>query len=526
MAVAPVFTRAILRTVSAKAAMSSSPCAAPASEKVRPEGQASASRLLVLQPTDFLDFTAAGCTQRLLLTNPSAGFTAFAVQTNARTEFVVKPSLGVLRAGTSREVEVVWLPSERAQPEEGALFRVLGTAVDSLLPPQWEQLLQQSPKPPLFEAQLRARVPCSAAAAPRLGPALLRLEPSDALEFQDAGLPADLWLTNASQGTVAFRASASSPERYLLRPEAGTLEPGCSQRLGVTLRFSPSARPLETDRFLVQAQPASAEPLTWDAAEEPVWQTELRASCPEASEESSSPEPVAVLPAAALGDLSHGVLNFSDDSSGGARSAGCRGVVRTLSFRNRSTGFLAWQVRTNAQREYIVRPSSGTLPPACTVEMSVEQRLLPREAGPVDHRLLVRCCPVPAPDFVSWDKWITDLPKEAMQETEVVLLQPEDALTPPTASSPRWHEARVDIDDDSVSQLCWAPFVENVEVAQALGAERSNAWISDMKENMVELVRVCQHFSAIAPGPARQSQRVGDGIERGTGLRLPWVAAS
>lgn len=88
-----------------------------------------------------------------------------------------------------------------------------------------------------------------------------------------------------------------------------------------------------------------------------------------------------------------------------------------LKFTNKSTGFVAFKVKTTAPKSYIVRPSAGVLKAGQTAEVQI---ILQPQGGDVQanqHRFLVQAVPTTSATLPSRDEW-TELQnkKETIQE--------------------------------------------------------------------------------------------------------------
>mmetsp|Transcript_139181 Transcript_139181/g.259549 ORF Transcript_139181/g.259549 Transcript_139181/m.259549 type:complete len:207 (+) Transcript_139181:94-714(+) len=87
---------------------------------------------------------------------------------------------------------------------------------------------------------------------------VLRLEPAQTLHFCQASSEssqcASLNLNNTSSKHVAFKVKATAPNSCKVRPSSGTLKPGNSQLVQITLRSDDAdGAAIASSRFLVQA---------------------------------------------------------------------------------------------------------------------------------------------------------------------------------------------------------------------------------------------------------------------------------
>ncbi|XP_071549982.1 motile sperm domain-containing protein 2-like [Panulirus ornatus] len=101
-------------------------------------------------------------------------------------------------------------------------------------------------------------------AASANGNVFIEIDPSEELMFSNCriGATANIILTNPTNIPVAFKIKTTSPEKYLVRPSAGVLEPGTQMDIGVTVSEQLAPAALVRDKFLVMGAAASASALT------------------------------------------------------------------------------------------------------------------------------------------------------------------------------------------------------------------------------------------------------------------------
>lgn len=69
-------------------------------------------------------------------------------------------------------------------------------------------------------------------------------------------------MTNASSGTVAYKIKTTSPDKYRVRPSAGSIAPGAVLNITVHIQSGYSAAQLVRDKFLVMACAVQSDSLT------------------------------------------------------------------------------------------------------------------------------------------------------------------------------------------------------------------------------------------------------------------------
>mmetsp|Transcript_48779 Transcript_48779/g.87856 ORF Transcript_48779/g.87856 Transcript_48779/m.87856 type:complete len:226 (-) Transcript_48779:191-868(-) len=101
---------------------------------------------------------------------------------------------------------------------------------------------------------------------------------------------------------------------------------------------------------------------------------------------------------------------------------------RTLKLINKSSGHVAFKVKTTQPKSYLVRPSSGTIRPHGSEEVTI---ILQPPGEGQNHRFLVQAVAVQSSVPVSREQW-ADFKKEAVEEQRLSVVLEESETEPTT----------------------------------------------------------------------------------------------
>eukprot|EP00438_Fugacium_kawagutii_P034678 Skav219065 [mRNA] locus=scaffold1033:104650:114643:- [translate_table: standard] len=113
---------------------------------------------------------------------------------------------------------------------------------------------------------------------------------------------------------------------------------------------------------------------------------------------------------------------------------------RKLMLSNKTSGYVAFKVKTTAPRSYLVRPSSATLGPHCKEEVTIilqppqtQSAGMPqRPSEGQNHRFLVQAVQVTSTHAVSREQW-SEFKKEQIEEQRLnVVLEESETEPAPT----------------------------------------------------------------------------------------------
>ncbi|CAL1157354.1 unnamed protein product [Cladocopium goreaui] len=102
---------------------------------------------------------------------------------------------------------------------------------------------------------------------------------------------------------------------------------------------------------------------------------------------------------------------------------------RKLMLSNKTSGYVAFKVKTTAPRSYLVRPSAATLGPHCKEEVTI---ILQPPGEGQNHRFLVQAVQVTSSQAVSREQW-SEFKKEQIEEQRLNVVL-EEFETEPAAT--------------------------------------------------------------------------------------------
>lgn len=109
--------------------------------------------------------------------------------------------------------------------------------------------------------------------------------------------------------------------------------------------------------------------------------------------------------------------------------AGRPQIKKVLKLTNKSSGHVAFKVKTTAPKSYIVKPSSGTIGPGESTHVDITLTMQPSPGDGSNHRFLVQAHPLDGPRQVSREDW-TSFKREDVEEQRLNVVLDESGPGP------------------------------------------------------------------------------------------------